>query len=260
MSTLRGKTILLTRSDEANAEVANRLKSCGADTLSLPTIRFTDPDSWNACDTAIQNLQTYDAILFTSSNAVRAFLDRIESVNPARLEMLRTVRVHAVGERTSDSLRSAGITAILAEGGTAEVLAESLGEDVKGKRFLFPKSNIAREVLPGALKARGATVDEAVVYKTVAPAPADLDAVRNALRLRNIDILLFFSPSAVSNFVQMIGTGFTDSIVVAAIGPTTAEAARNAGFAVSVVPDKPTTEDLIDATEKFLTLSSSVTQ
>jgi uroporphyrinogen III methyltransferase/synthase len=260
LNSLRGKTILLTRSDEANAEVANRLKSCGADTLSLPTIRFTDPDSWSACDAAIQELRNYDAILFTSSNAVRAFLARIEAVDATRLEMLRTIRVHAVGERTHDSLESAGVTAILAEGGTAEDLAESVGEHVQGKRFLFPKCNIAREVLPDALKARGAAVDEAVVYKTVAPAPRDLDAVRNALRLRSIDILVFFSPSAVSNFVQMIGTGFTESLVVAVIGPTTAEAARNAGFAVSVVSDKPTTEGLIDAIDRFLTLSPSVTQ
>lgn len=258
MNSLQGKTVLLTRSDETNTEVAGRLKSRGAETIALPTIRFEDPDSWASCDDAIHHLRDYDAILFTSANAVRSLLKRMKAVAPASLETLRTKHIYAVGERTHDALESADVPAVQAEGGTAEGLAQSLGDDIQGKRFLFPKSNIAREVLPQALRARGAAVDEAVVYKTVAPTPKDLDTVRNALRLGTVDIILFFSPSAVSNVVQMIGTGFTGSIVVAAIGPTTADAARSAGFTVSAVAEKPTTDGLLEALERFLTLSPSV--
>ncbi|MEX2117207.1 MAG: uroporphyrinogen-III synthase [Bacteroidota bacterium] len=253
MSALQGKTVLLTRSDEANSEIATHLESKGARTLSLPTVRFTDPDSWDMCDSAILHLRDFDAVLFTSSNAVRALLKRIGVIHPEGLKMLHSIRTYAVGERTRDSLEAAGVSATMTEGGTAGDFADSVGEDVKGWHFFFPKSNIAREVLPEALRARGAFVDEAIVYKTEAPTPKDLDTVRNALRLGTVDILLFFSPSAVFNFTQMIGTGFTKSLFVAAIGPTTAEAARSAGFAVSVVAEKPTTKALIDSIEMFLT-------
>jgi len=258
MKTFQGKTVLLTRSDEANREAEALLKKKGVHTLSLPTIRFTDPDSWEACDDAIIGIRNYDAVVFTSRNAVRAFLKRIEVIDPESTEILRTIRTYAVGERTLDSLESARIPAIMAEGRTAGDLAESVGKDVQGKRFFFPKSNIAREVLPEALKARGAVVDEAIVYKTEVPTPKDLDLVRNALRLGAVDFLFFFSPSAVFNFTQMIGTGFTESLMVAVIGPTTAAAARSAGFVVSVVAEKPTTEGLIDSVDRFLAHSPSI--
>jgi len=258
MNTLQGKTVLLTRSDEANSETAALLKSKGFRTLMLPTIRFADPDSWETCDAAITDIRNYDAVVFTSRNAVRQFLKRIEVIDPKSTEILRTIRTYAVGQRTLDSLESAGIPAMMAEGGTAGDLAESVGAHVQGKRFFFPKSNIAREVLPEALKARGAVVDEAIVYKTEVPAPKDLDAVRNALRAGAVDILFFFSPSAVFNFTQMIGTGFTESLIVAVIGPTTAEAARSAGFVVSVIAEKPTTDGLIDSVDRFLQHSPSI--
>ncbi|MEX1137855.1 MAG: uroporphyrinogen-III synthase [Bacteroidota bacterium] len=251
MSNLRGKTVLLTRSEEANVEVAALLEDRGAKTLSLPTIRFTEPDSWEACDLAIQQLGNYDAALFTSSNAVRAFLKRVEALQTNSLGLLHNIRSYAIGERTLDALNAAGIAATMAEGGTAGDLAESLGKDIHGKYFLFPKSNIARDILPEALKTRGAFVDEVIVYKTVAPAPRELDAVRNALRTGSVDVLLFFSPSAIFHFMQMIGTGHTESLVVAVIGPTTAEAARGAGFHVSVVAKKPTAGGLIESLEEF---------
>lgn len=253
MSNLRGKTVLLTRSVEANAQVAALLESRGAEPLSLPTIRFTDPDSWEACDQAIRQLGDFDAVLFTSSNAVRAFQKRLDTLRPGGKVLLRMVHSYAVGERTFESLKEAGVLATMAEGGTAGDLALSLGNDVTGKHFLFPKSNIARDVLPEALKARGAIVTEVVVYKTVAPTPKELDDIRNRLKAGTVDIVLFFSPSAVSHFTQMIGTLHTESILVAAIGPTTAQSARDAGFTVSVIARKSTAEGLIDSLEEFMT-------
>lgn len=258
MSSLRGKTILVTRSDEANAHVADLLRSRGARALSLPTIQFTEPDSWEACDRALREFRNFHAVLFTSSTAVRTFLKRFEAIHPEGKSLLREVHSYAVGERTLESLRDAGIPATMAEGGTAADLAASLGNEVKGKRFLFPKSNIARDVLPGALKARGADVTEVVVYKTVAPSPRALDDVRNSLKAGSVDFVLFFSPSAVSHFTQMIGTVHMESLLVAAIGPTTAHAAQEAGFKVSVVAKKPSDEGLIDSLEEFIAHTPSV--
>ncbi len=253
MSNLRGKIVLITRSEEANVQVAALLESRGARALSLPTIRFTDPDSWESCDRAIHRLSDFHAILFTSSTAVRAFLKRLEAVHLGGKRALHDIQSYAVGERTFESLLDAGIPALATKGGTAGDLAASLGNAIHGKRFLFPKSNIARDVLPEALKARGVDITEVVVYKTVAPAPKALDEVRNSLKARSVDAMLFFSPSAVSHFTQMIGTVHTESLLVAAIGPTTAQAAQDAGFDVSVIAKKPTAEGLIESLEEFMT-------
>ena len=254
MSSLKNRTILLTRSAESNRKDSKFLEARGAHTLSVPSIRFTDPDSWAACDDAIHRIRKYDAFLFTSRNAVVYFLKRIEVTSPSAKEVLAHRRVHAVGEKTNQALAEAGIRALTnPDASTAEGIAESIGIDAAGKCFLFPKSDIARDILSSALRELNAMVDEVVVYKTAPPDGRDLDKIRSALRDGEIDAILFFSPSAVRNFTQMIGTAHLADLPIGVIGPTTADAVRQAGLSVSVVSETPATEALCDSLDRFFT-------
>ncbi|MBI2619706.1 MAG: uroporphyrinogen-III synthase [Ignavibacteriales bacterium] len=253
MSSLSGKTILLTRSEEANVELARLFEKHGAQTLSLPTVHFVEPDSWEQCDAAITNLREYDGILFTSKNAVTSFLTRLESFGGQARSLLASRALYAIGEKTQEALESAGFAvAASPEIAAADDLTELLGEEaIRGKRFLFPKSNIARAILPNALRALNAVVDEVVVYKNEPPTGQDLDQVREVLLQRRVDTVTFFSPSAVRNFVQLLGTRHLESTTVAVIGPTTAQAAGDVGVRVDVVAPRATAEALIESLERY---------
>lgn len=251
MSGLAGKTLLLTRTREQNEADAELVRRRGATPLSFPGIRIASPGSWDACDAAIIRLRSYDSLVFTSANAVRAFVGRIDAVTPPAREVLAHRRAFAIGQKTASALEAEGIpVAGMLEAGTADDLAASMG-DVAGRTILFPKSEIARDVLPSALRARDATVHEVTVYRTLPPEQADLDEARKAIRDGRVDALVFFSPSAVWNVLQMIGAVAVRGIPVAVIGPTTAEAAKQTGLPVDVIATHTTIESLLDSLEQY---------
>jgi uroporphyrinogen-III synthase len=162
-----------------------------------------------------------------------------------------------VGPATARALADAGVpVACIAAEHVAEALADALG-DVEGRRVLWPRAAGARDVLATRLRARGAVVDEVVVYQSV-PAPLPLDA---AERVRGADAVTFASPSAVRCFVDALGgsalgsgaLGTSASVRVACIGPVTEAAARAAGLRVDAVASPYTDAGMVDALTRAFT-------
>ena len=244
---LSGKTILITRSKNASAEMQGLLESHGASVLNLPSIEIVDPDSWDECDATIWRLAEYDGVCFTSKNTVEKLIQRIRLIRPQALNTLATRNLYAVGEKTKSILEANGFAVQpIPQIHSAEKLAQSFyGQTISGQHFLFPKSNIARDVLPKELRSLGAIVDELVIYKTVIPETENLEQIRALLKNGKINIITFFSPSSVRNFIEMLGAEIVQEVLVAVIGPTTEEAAKDAGFEVPIVARQQTTESLV---------------
>lgn len=129
----------------------------------------------------------------------------------------------------------------------AEALAEALGE-MHGQRVLLLNSDLARPTLARLLHGAGATVERVIAYRTVpASGGPDLPAL---LAEDKIDAITFASGSAVRFFVERIGPEALEHarrIVIACIGPVTAEAARAAGLPPTVVAAQATEEGLVEA-------------
>ena len=133
---------------------------------------------------------------------------------------------------------------------SAENLAHSFyGQSITGRHFLFPKSNIACDVIPKELRSLGAIVDEIVIYKTVIPEPENLEHIHALLKDGKIDIVTFFSPSSIRNFTEMIEVETLQRILIAVIGPTTAAAAKEAGLEVDIIAEQQTAESLVHGIE-----------
>ncbi len=250
---LSGKTILLTRSKNANLEIRNMFESRGASVVCLPVIDILGPDSWDDCDAAIWKLAEYDCVCFTSRNAVEKFLQRIRIIRPQALNTLATRNLYAVGEKTKSILETNGLfVQPIPQKHSAEGLLHLFyGQNILGKRFLFPKSNIAREVLPQELRMLGATVDEIVTYKTVISEAENLKHIRTLLIDGKIDVITFFSPSSVRNFTEMAGVDVLQHVLMAVIGPTTAEAVKETGLEANIVAKQHTAESLVQGIEDY---------
>jgi len=223
------------------------LESRGASVVCLPTIEIADPDSWDGCDASIWKLAEYDSVCFTSKNAVDKFAQRIRLIRPQALNTLATRNLYAVGEKTKSTLEASGFSVQpIPQKHSAENLAQSFyGQNISGRHFLFPKSNIARDVLPKELRLLGAVIDEVVAYKTVIPEPENLENIRTLFKDGIIDVIAFFSPSSVYNFVEMLGFEILQRILVAVIGTTTAEAAKEVGLEVNIIAKQQTAEGLV---------------
>ena len=74
---LSGKTVVITRTRGQAAEFARLLKNYGARVIEFPTIEVIPPDSWKNADKAIDRLDTYQWLIFTSTNGVKFFLKRL---------------------------------------------------------------------------------------------------------------------------------------------------------------------------------------
>jgi uroporphyrinogen-III synthase len=246
---LAGRRVIVTRSMEQAGDLADQLAAAGAEPLLCPVIRFADPADWGPADRAIEHLTDYDWIVFTSANAVDRFAGRLASRGLGASD-LGGVRTAAVGPATAARLAAHGFSVDLIPAQfVAEGLLSALG-DVAGRRILIPRAEKAREVLPEELRAAGARVDVAVVYRTV-PEAAAPPQVTSALDAGSVDAVAFASSSAVTRFAALFAPRPVADVLagaaVACIGPVTAATARGLGLAVDVEPPEATIPALVEA-------------
>src|SRR3989304_7737631 len=121
---LTGKKIVITRPSYQQEEFAELLSSLGAETVRFPVIAIAPPDSWDAADRAIENLNKYDWIIFTSVNGVRSFADRLIALNKDMAAALNSIKICAIGIKTAEVVEKYGLEGDFIPG---EVRAEEIG-------------------------------------------------------------------------------------------------------------------------------------
>ena len=250
---LAARRILVTRPRAQAPELAERLAALGAEAITAPAIRIVPPVDTRPLDDACAAAASFAWIVFTSANAVDAFLDRLID-GGGTAAALDEVRICAVGPATGARLAQHGLTVDLTPAdhrgeGVSAALRE--GRDLRGMPILLPRADIARPALSDALRAAGAEVSEVTAYRTVAVAGWPALPVREMLRQRRIDAVTFTSASAVRSAVQSLGAaqaaGLLGATVVASIGPVTAREARQLGLQTTVMPSSYTTRALVQA-------------
>ena len=248
---LMGKRIVVTRAREQASDLIKLLSDLGADCLECPTIKVVPPDDWKPLDTAIENISSYDWLVFTSVNGVNFFFERLfaKGKDARALGKLNTA---AIGPATERRLFNFGLKSdIVPKNYIAESIIEAFkDEDVKGKKILLPRAKDARPILPVELTKMGVTVDEIISYYTKED-PDSANLLSKRLKEDTIDLITFTSSSTVKNFKALLPDNIFETqlkdITVACIGPITAETARDLGFDVNIVADSFTIPGLCEA-------------
>jgi uroporphyrinogen III methyltransferase/synthase len=252
---LFGRRILVTRPREQAEDLGRRLEALGAEAIIAPMIRIEPPDDYAPLDAACARAGTFDWIVFSSVNAVDAFMQRLHA-GGRDLRALASARICAVGPATAERLRRREVSVDLVPAEyRAEAVVGAITEtsDPSGLKVLLPRADIGREVIAAELRNRGADVAEVIAYRTVVAEPereGEPDIYRMLLD-RRIDVVTFTSASAVRNFVKIVGAEPAADLLratpVASIGPVTAEAAAQAGIRTTIVPAQYTVAALVDA-------------
>jgi uroporphyrinogen III methyltransferase/synthase len=252
---LFGRRILVTRSREQASQLSDRLRALGADPIEVPTIKIMEPDDWAEVDRAIEHLKDYEWILFTSPNGVKFFLQRLKQQG-GDVRDLKGIRIGAIGPGTAQTLESLGVRVdVVPREYRAESLAAAFSEDqVAGKKFLLPRAEVARQVLPEILRNRGASVDVVSVYRTEI-AEQEQTRVKALLEEKQIDVITFTSSSTVSNFADLFRnkdlSRLLEGITVACIGPITGQTAEKRGIRPHILPQEYTIPGLVDALVEY---------
>ncbi len=237
---LFGRRIVVTRTQEQAGRFSRLLEEMGADVITFPTIKMAAPVTWKPLDRAIKRLSVYDYIIFTSVNGVRFFFERLYKLG-YDVRRLGCAKLCAIGPATEGALVERGFNVdVVPEEYRAEGILEALGRRrIGGKRFLLPRAEKAREVLPEEIRHLGGSIDVVPVYRTVRPRK-EAASLREFLRKERVDVVTFTSSSTVSNFVAAFRKGELTELLedtkIACIGPITEERARSLGLEVHIVP------------------------
>jgi uroporphyrinogen III methyltransferase/synthase len=248
---LLGKRIVVTRAREQASDLIKNLADLGADCLECPTIKIMPSEDEAPLNRAIQDLASYDWIVFTSVNGVAYFFKTLFAGNKD-VRALNQLRTAAIGPATAKRLLDFGLKSdIVPETYRAESVVEAFSkEDIKDKKILLPRAAEARPVLPVELTRMGAQVDEVPAYRTIKD-PEKADVLISELEDKTVDLVTFTSSSTVKNFKDLLPAGqfkqLIKGVTVASIGPITSDTARDLGFSVDITAEEFTIAGLCDA-------------
>ncbi len=231
---LDGLRVLVTRAPHQAAELSRALRALGAVPVEIPALEIAPPENYTSLDAALQILHSaqgasgdrasaeggFDWIIFTSANAVRAFVARSAALGLAPLggsapdpgppaasqspsaAVGQTPSVAVIGRATADAARDAGFAVTLVpEQAVAESLAAALAPRVSGSRVLLVRAAVARDILPETLRAAGANLMIAEAYRNLIP-DASIPLLARALE-QGIDAATFTSSSSVTHLAAL---------------------------------------------------------
>jgi uroporphyrinogen-III synthase len=202
--------------------------------LEIPAIEIVPPASFTPLDAALRDLSPYQWLIVTSANGAHALAQRRSALG-IEMAAFAHLQVAAVGSATARALREMALKiAVMPREYVAESLVEALEDQVHGQRVLLLRAAVARDVIPDALRARGATVDVIDAYRTVIPA-------ESVAQIRTIlgsgcavpDAATFTSSSTVTNFLQLLreaGVAAPKAMWAISIGPVTSQTLRDQGW------------------------------
>ena len=232
--------IAVTRPAEDAAPFAAALRNLGVEPVLEPLMVIENIGG------VILNLASYQALLITSANGVRAMIACTTE---------RNIRVFAVGDASAQAARKAGFQNVESAAGNVETLAQLVADHLTpaGGPLLHVAGTRVAGDLAGQLGQEGFEVRREVLYRAQFAEHLSSEFVQE-LEAGNIDVITFTSSSTVKNFLALTGDKLLPAIrkvKTACIGPVTANTAREAGLNVEILPEQYTVSSLLDAIEAF---------
>lgn len=239
---LFGKKIVITRTRQQASILSKQLNGLGAGVIEFPTIEIKPKTNQNELKTAINNIQDYNWIIFTSQNAVNIFFDVIKK-NGKDARSLHNSRIAAIGPATAAELNKYCLEPDImpSEFVAEDVLKEMKKSGVKGDRILLPCATEARQTLKEGLVSLGADVDRIHIYNTVIPEQISEEIISD---IKSADIITFTSSSTVKNFYSIIEN---TSAMLASIGPVTSGTLKKLGHEPDIEASEYTIDGLVRA-------------
>ena len=240
---LHGEVVAVTRARAQASGLAERLRELGAEVVETPAIRIEPRPLEGELREAIDRIDEYSLMCFTSPNGVRLFSGLLADLG-RDARALSGATVAAIGPGTAAELRRHGIRAdVVPERFVAEALVGALEPvEVKGRRVLVARAAEARSVLPDALRRRGAEVDDVALYETV---PEPLTDAQLA-GLERASYVTFTSSSTV-RFLLGSGARPPAGARIVSIGPVTTATAEEHGLTVDVEAERHDIDGLVQA-------------
>ncbi|WP_157796546.1 uroporphyrinogen-III synthase [Bacillus sp. FJAT-45037] len=245
-----GKRILVTRAKEQAPPLSKRIEQKGGIPYEIPLLSFQVVQDDQYIQQAVDELEEYQWIVFTSANGVHFFM---EALKKAGNKTMGHQQIAVVGQKTARVLKAFGYSAdLLPNEFVAEDLVRVLGENVTiGGKILLPRGNLGRIYLPKTLTEQGFQVNDLTVYETVCPKEAKRQLQSFLETGQRLDVVTFTSSSAVKHYVELISElACKDEVSashIACIGPIAKKTAQEYDLEVDITAHTYTIEGLVEA-------------
>jgi len=196
------------------------------------------------------NMNDHTAVIFTSRNAVSHYFDMAKAM---KVEIPTDMKYFCISEQTANYLQKYITVRKRKVFVGKRTAADLFGLIKKHKKetFVFPCSNIRKDDIPNFLKENNINFTEAILYNTVACDLSDLSDV-------NYDIIAFYSPSGIKSLFENFPEFKQNDTRIAAFGPTTAKAVRNANLNLDIEAPLPNAPSMTGALEAYIKVANKV--
>lgn len=244
---MKMREILVIREADAFTSI---LIDNGFSVINFPTIKTETISDLSELKGFIAEIETFDGIFITSSKAAEIIAAKL-----SKAEKNFTGKFYVLGKRSSDLLNKLDFEVFFSEkAATAKELLEAIPkEELKNRRFLFPRGNRSLRAVPETLYGI-AEVVEAVVYRTteIETDESALFEIKEKFKRGKIQAICFFSPTGVEEFLRKFENFSQNEIKIAVIGQTTARCVEGSKLRVDFISAKPSARDFATELTDFL--------
>ncbi len=249
---LQNKTVMIPRGKAHSKSFSELVERFGGIPVEIPLIAFRPVAATEELHELLDDLHTYDWIIFTSNVTVETFYSFINE-NGTLLP-----KIAVIGDKTRMVLEGRGekVDFVPAEYVAEGFVDEFLPHVKQGDKILIPKGNLARDYISSSLKKKGAFVDEVIIYETYLPDESRGKLIQ-MISEESLDILTFTSPSTIDHFMEIVeGSDLKDKLcrsIIACIGPVSGKKAEEWGLKVHAMPETYTVEAMLKSVADFIT-------
>lgn len=252
---LKNINVLLTRTKHQSLESIMVLTNLGANVISFPTIRISTIKNNSYLDSTILGINKFNTLIFTSENAVKSLIEKIDELNVDFDP--KSFFVISIGGKTSEICEKFGFRVdFQAKQFKSDSMIKELSLiDLVGRKILVPSSSLSKKNQFDVLNKSGAQVTQLPIYFNTTNSRNSLKEEITMLENTNIDLYIFTSPSTFNSFLEILKIDdpieYFEDKQIAVIGPVTESALTKCGLKADIMPSNHTMNYLIEEIKNY---------
>ena len=223
--------MVVTRAANQQGEAKRLLEAEGARVLDLPALVIGPPDDWGPLDDALDELEDFHWLVFSSANGVQAVEQRLQQRGRCLARRPDSLKIAAVGRKTAALLDGLGAPAdFVPPRFVADSLIENFPVSGFGLRMLLPRvQSGGRTLLADVFAEAGVRVVEVAAYESRCPETMP-EPTAEAIAAEDVDVICFSSGKTASHSAQLLLQRFGErwsehiaTVKLISIGPQTSQ-------------------------------------
>ena len=223
--------MVVTRAANQQGEARSLLEAEGARVLDLPALVIGPPDDWGPLDDALDELEDFHWLVFSSANGVQAVEQRLQRRGSCLARRPDSLKIAAVGRKTAALLDGLGAPAdFVPPRFVADSLIENFPVSGFGLRMLLPRvQSGGRTLLADVFAEAGVRVVEVAAYESRCPETMP-EPTAEAIAAEHVDVICFSSGKTASHSAQLLLQRFGErwsehiaTVKLISIGPQTSQ-------------------------------------